>query len=254
MRMTKPCTLIALVGCAALTAALTAAAAPAVTADDAIQLSWDGDEYADTTRESFLGLPVVVPGDHSERTLTVRNDGESAGVLAATIDRVELLDAAIDDSFYDDVTIEWRGGEATLADLRANGETPIAEVPLEQGETTTISIGYDFPVDSVSGNSSEVGARSASFDVLLSLGGNTEPEPAPVPEPEPDPEPQPAPTPEPDALPEGEAEPEAEAVPEESDPLAPTGGQELVWIALASGILIPLGLLLMRVRRTRQNE
>src|SRR5699024_5348860 len=108
-----------------------------------------------------------------------------------------------------------------LAELQANGETPIAEIPLEQGETTTISIGYDFPVDSVSGNSSEVGARSASFDVLLSLGGDAAPQPEPGPEPEPEPEPapvpepQPTPTPEPDVLPEVEDEPEAEAVPEE---------------------------------------
>ena len=145
------------------------------TPDEAIDLSWDGESFAAQTTESFLGMPVTVPGDRAERTLTVRNDGPSAGTFTATITDVELLETAggTPDTFYDDVTIEWPDGSASLADLAADDETTIEELELARGEIATITIGYDFPAEATSGNSSEVGARSAAFDVTLALAGET---------------------------------------------------------------------------------
>ncbi|MGO1849678.1 hypothetical protein [Microbacterium sp.] len=197
------------VGLAALTAS-PAAAAP----DEAIGLSWDGESFAAQTTESFLGMPVTVPGDRAERTLTVRNDGPSAGTFTATITDVELLETAggTPDTFYDDVTIEWPDGSASLADLAADDETTIEELELARGEIATITIGYDFPAEATSGNSSEVGARSAAFDVTLALAGET---------------------------------PAAD----DGDGLAVTGGAPALWLAIVGAALIPLGLALSRFRR-----
>lgn len=208
---------------AVLAAALTSIPAlpAAATTDEAIQLSWDGSDYAATTTETFVGLPVVVPGDQASRTLTVRNDGPAAGVLTATIDDVDLLEASEPDSFYDDVMIEWDGGEASLAELEANGETGIAETTLGEGETTTVTVGYDFPVEAESGNVSQSGERSGTFDVHLALGGEP---------------------------------PEAPGDPDDTDDpgtLPETGGPLTLWLAAAAAVLIPLGLLAQRVRRPR---
>lgn len=151
-----------------------AAAAAAQTNEDAIQMSWDGRTYVAETFESFVGTPVVVPGDHASRTLLVRNEGPSEGVLRAAITNVELLggaSAAGDDDFYDDLTVHWSNGKASMNELGANEATEVIERPLEEGETTELTIGYKFPLQSTSGNRAEVGARSASFDVVLTLGG-----------------------------------------------------------------------------------
>lgn len=197
------------------------AQAAAATTEDAIQLSWDGSNYAATTTETFVGLPVIVPGDQASRTLTVRNDGSAAGVLTATIDDVELLEASEPDSFYDDVMIEWDGGQASLAELDTNGETRIAETTLGEGETTTVTIGYDFPVEAESGNVSQSGERSGTFDVDLALEGQS-----------------PAAAGDPDGA-------------EDPDPLPETGSSLTLWVGAAAAVLISLGLLALRVGRLR---
>ena len=147
-----------------------APAAFATTYADAIQLSWSGTDFAPTTTESFIGAPVAVPGDSASRTLQVRNAGPSAGVLTASIVDVEAGDLEID-SFYDDLTISWNGGSATFADLVAAGDTEILEIPLAQGATTPVTIGYEFPADATSGNATDGGAREAAFNVVLSISG-----------------------------------------------------------------------------------
>lgn len=149
-------------------------AAPAVAAkhSTAIQMSWDGSSYSDTTTESFVGFPVTVPGDSTSRTLTVRNDGPSDGTLRVSIVNVDLLETPIADEFYDDLRIDWNRGSKSIRDLEAAGTTRIMEIPLGEGETTPVTIGYDFPVEATSGNRSNVGARQGSFDVLLELGGD----------------------------------------------------------------------------------
>ncbi|PFG40446.1 hypothetical protein ATJ97_2975 [Georgenia soli] len=200
--------LTALVLAAAVaTPAGTALAAPAggdARGVDAISLSWDGSEYAASTSESFLGVPVSVPGDTAARTLTVRNDGPRQGVLTAEIVNVELLDPEAPDEhhnpdhedpdgsgapfgdpyagagdqgdFYDDVTVGWEtadgAGSASFSALDTDGGRQIGQVALGRGETTEVTISYEFPYDATSGNRANVPPRLASFDVLLTIRGD----------------------------------------------------------------------------------
>lgn len=108
-----------------------------------VHLAWDGATYT-TATESFVGLPVTVPGDRAFRRLEVTNDGPSAGVLRAWVADVELA---------------------------ATPRTPIAETVLEPGASTVIQVGYRFPVESTAGNRARDGELSASFDVLLRIEG-----------------------------------------------------------------------------------
>jgi hypothetical protein len=186
-----------------LVAAVAAPAGAAARGDDTVSLSWDGSEYAASTTESFLGVPVSVPGDTAARTLTVRNDGPRQGVLTAEIVNVELLDPGAPDEhhnpdhedpdgsgapsgdpyagagdqgdFYDDVTVRWEtddgAGSAAFSDLDADGDRQIGQVVLGRGRTTEVTISYEFPYDATSGNRANVAPRQASFDVLLTIRG-----------------------------------------------------------------------------------
>ncbi|MFE2656517.1 hypothetical protein [Brevibacterium sp. NPDC059310] len=161
-------------GLSASHAATTAAQVSAASADysRAIQLSWDGSSYSDATTESFVGFPVTVPGDSTSRTIMVRNDGPTDGTLTVSIVDVELLTPTIDDDFYSDLLIDWQTGRSSIRDLESAGTTRIIDMPLPQGETTPVTIGYDFPREATSGNKSNVGERQGRFDVLFQLGGD----------------------------------------------------------------------------------
>lgn len=180
---------------AALTLALSGIAAGAhadVYFDEFIHLSWDGRTYAGVTAESFLGTPVTVPGDSASRTLLVRNDGPTAGVLRASVADLELLDPEAPDvhhatggdqgSFYADLTVGWGTGSASFTDLEADGVTRFLEKELANGEEVAVTLNYTLPVDATSGNRANAAARDASFDVLFETGGPDAPvrESAPV--------------------------------------------------------------------------
>lgn len=158
--------------------ALLAVPASATSYTEAISLSWNGTDFAPTTTESFIGVPVSVPGDSASRTLQVRNAGPSAGVLTASIVDAQARDLDLD-TFYEDLTISWEGGSARFADLVSDGDTEILEIPLAQGATTPVTIGYDFPVDATSGNAANGGSRQATFDVVLTLSGELPTTPTP---------------------------------------------------------------------------
>lgn len=172
-----------------------AAAHAAVPYDESIHMSWDGTTYTGVTAESFLGTPVTVPGDSVSRTVLVRNDGPMSGTLRASIVNVELLDPAAPDvhhatgadegSLYDDLVVRWPGGSASLTELDANGVTPVLEVELGKGGHVPVTVGYELPAEATSGNRANVAERSASFDVLLEIGGELPPEPPADPEPSP---------------------------------------------------------------------
>lgn len=118
------------------------------TADDSIQLSWDGTNYSNTATSSFIGIdgecPTkeepkttgvwcnrIVPGDHESRTLTIRNDGPGPGTLKGWIINVTTTDPGAKDGdtstvsgskdseqakgspnrdFYSDLQGTWSGG------------------------------------------------------------------------------------------------------------------------------------------------
>lgn len=143
--------------------------------DDAVELSWDdGATYAATTLETFFDGPVLVPGDLTSRTLMVRNEGPTDGTLRVTITGVELLDRdAVDEgNFYDDTSVQWAAGSASLTELADAGQTRILEMDLAQGESVPVELGYDFPGERISGNAANVSQRLASLDVVIELGGD----------------------------------------------------------------------------------
>lgn len=265
-------------GAAASIVLVLGGALPAHAAEpDPIQLSWNGSDYADTVVESFVGTPVAVPGDSAQRTLYVRNDGPSDGTLAVTITRVELLDpdASLDDSFYDDVIVDWGTGSGSLTAIDDAGDTSVLTRPLAMGETTEVTIGYDFPVDATSGNRSNVGDRQASFDVVFTLGGDVV-EPTPTPEPTDTPEPPrptenpeptesptppvptesptpPAPTPSTVPEPRETVDPGLPSAPPKPGGLSPTGGSA-TGLAIVGAAAGAVGLLLLKRRRVRGFE
>lgn len=185
---------------AAVTVAALSVASPAVAQaqesyEDAIQLSWDGSQFAATTSERFVTAPVTVPGDVAERTLTVMNDGPTDGILTAWIDNVVLLDpdsadihhnpdhtapdgsgdyrgAGDQGDFYDDLQISWATGAASATELAAAGTTEILEMSLERGEQVPLSIRVELPYTATSGNTANVDPRLVTFDVHLQLGGD----------------------------------------------------------------------------------
>lgn len=181
---------------ASLALATSAHAAPG--GEEALQLSWDGQIYTATTSESFLGDPVVVPGDTNSRTLQVRNDGPTSGVLRASIINVQIQDPDDEDnhhnpahlnprsgtetagayadagdqgSFYEDLMVSWAGGTASFAELHGNGSTEILQVDLAEGEQVPITLDYGLIDAATSGNRANIEPRLASFDVLVEIGG-----------------------------------------------------------------------------------
>lgn len=218
-----------------------------------IQMSWDGTHYADTTVESFLGSPVTVPGDTATRELLVRNDGPTDATLRATIVNVRLMDRDAPDvhhnpdhvapdnsgnykgagdqgNFYDDLMIDWDGGRASMTQLDDNGDTRILEIPLKHGEVVPVTLDFDFPITSTSGNKANVAPRSAAFDVVLELGGDFGTDKAETP---------------------GTAT--ASVAKAGTGHMLPATGAEygLTWFLLAGALLLAFGGLLVRAARQR---
>jgi hypothetical protein len=139
-----------------------------------VNLAWDGTTYV-TADHSFVGTPVVVPGDRAVRSLRVTNDGPTTGVLRAWVQQVQLLEPAVDDGFYDDLRLDWATASATGAasfrQLAQAERTQIAQTDLGAGESTVVTVGYAFPAGSTTGNRSFVGPREASFVVHLDIRG-----------------------------------------------------------------------------------
>lgn len=160
-------------------AALAAGPATAAPYDDAVLLSWDNVTFTPSTTETFFGLPVAVPGDTGTRSVWVKNDGPSAGTLTATIENVRLAPAA--DAVFDDLSLEWTGGDSTFADLSAAGETQILSTSIAQGAVVEVPLTYVFPEASVEGNFSNGDVRRVViFDVVFEISGQ-EPTPSPSP-------------------------------------------------------------------------
>lgn len=230
-----------------------AAPASATTYADAVQLSWDDVTYASSTTESFIGVPVAVPGDSASRTLHVRNAGPTAGTLTATITAVEL-EGAVADGVYSDLLLSWPGGSSTFADLAAGGDTTFLTVPLDHGATTPVTLTYSFPEDSTAGNRADNGASAvADFDVVLTLSGElptTEPT-GPTTEPTDGPTTGPTDGPSATATATSTGAPTATAGP--TGPLGQTGA-EVTWAAAGALALLAGGAGLWAAARRRRHE
>lgn len=168
--------------------------------DAAVGLSWDGSAYGATTTVSYFGTPVSVPGDSATRTLQVRNDGPTAGYLTAKIVNVDLRtpeavdthhnsqhtapdssglygDAGDQGNIYDDIRVNWSAGSASLSELNTSVTTQLMRVPIERGAVVPVTLVYEFPVASTSGNQANVDLREASFEVELKIEGDSKPTP-----------------------------------------------------------------------------
>ncbi|MBO3088485.1 hypothetical protein [Cellulomonas dongxiuzhuiae] len=171
---------------AVVTVAALVALAPAVPAA-ALDLAWDGPTLSLAwdgalvagAEQSFVGVPVTVPGDRARRAVSVRNDGPTAGTLRAWVEQVDLLDPApgTDDGFYDDLRLDWttvsQSDGASFRALDAAGSTLIAQTHLAQGAATRVEVGYELPLAATTGNRTVVGEREASFVVRFQITGDT---------------------------------------------------------------------------------
>lgn len=180
-----------------LSLALTASTLPTAFALDEVKLSWDGVNYTSQIGESFIGLPISVPGDSKSRTLKVKNDGPTNGTMTVSIINVELKNKEAKEShhvngentgdFYDDVKITGitKSGSITKSFKEYDNEekTIIGQFNIDKNEVTDVTIDYEFPFEATSGNKANVDERLATFDVLIEIQGADSEIQTPVPEP-----------------------------------------------------------------------
>lgn len=206
---------------------------------DTVNIAWDGTPYT-TTSESFVGVPVTVPGDRAVRTLRVTNDGPTAGTVRAWIVDVDLADPTVaHTAFYDDLRLAWTTASshaaASFSTLAATDRTEIGETHVGVGASTDLTIAYEFPTAATSGNRSVDGALQASFDVYLEITGDTGLGPTPP------------------GGGEVDAEGDGSGKGGGSGALATTGAQVAATAGLALGVLVT-GLLLVVVARRRRRH
>ncbi|MCL2490305.1 MAG: hypothetical protein FWF36_06240 [Propionibacteriaceae bacterium] len=168
-----------------LAAGLLAGLAPAsANAPDPIALAWDAPAssmvwvpgQSASAMGSFVGSPVVVPGDHSERTLHVRNDGPSAATAVVQI--VDVSASGASDSVNSDLGsllhLTWQTG-GTGADMtwrqamEAGDPTWSVQFDVEQGAEFSVTAGYYFPIGSTTGQAGGHSSYVMSFNVRITL-------------------------------------------------------------------------------------
>jgi hypothetical protein len=154
---------------AASVALVVLTAGPAMAAPgDAIGLSTEpGGSGTVVVSVPLLGTPNVVPGDSGERAISVRNDGESAGTLTATIVNVTLADDTTD-PFYADLLINGR----PVVDLLGQ-DTQLLTKDLAVGASVPVSMSYEFPLEATSGIDPD-NLLEAHVDIRLTLAGSSD--------------------------------------------------------------------------------
>ena len=187
----------------ALAAAIAAAVIPCATAPyaladppDYVPINWDGTttnldwvggQYA-TTQDSFVGTPVAVPGDFESRTAVVRNAGPSDATAVVELINVAVVTPpeAVNTDFQDcvHIFIETNGKryDATwreALDASIGGTSWLTSFPVAMDAAFSITAGAYFPVDETRGQSDGRPSQALSFDVRVTMGGDT---PAPAPQ------------------------------------------------------------------------
>ena len=196
--------LVALPAAVMLAAGLLGWLAPA-SADpsDPIALAWDAPAsslvwqpgQSASAMGSFVGSPVVVPGDRSERTLHVRNDGPSAATAVVQIVDVSALGASdsVNSELASLLHLTWQTG-GSGADMtwrqaiEAGDPTWSVQFDVEQGAEFSVTAGYYFPIGSTTGQAGGHSSYVMSFNVRITLtekaGGSTivgrDPSPTPT--------------------------------------------------------------------------
>ncbi|MCL2653988.1 MAG: hypothetical protein FWD63_09415 [Propionibacteriaceae bacterium] len=173
---------------------------------DPISLAWDAPSaslvwqpgQSASAMGSFVGSPVVVPGDHYERTLHVRNDGPSAATALVQIVNVSASGPsdAVNSDLDSLLHLTWQTG-GSGADMtwrqaiEAGDPTWGIQFDVEQGAEFSVTAGYYFPIDATTGQSGGHTSYAMRFDVRITLTGKadgpatppTDPKPSPTPAP-----------------------------------------------------------------------
>ncbi|MDR1791633.1 MAG: hypothetical protein LBR20_08320 [Propionibacteriaceae bacterium] len=258
-------------GVAGLVAAIVLATMPAAVAhadDDHLSsywdgptynLSWDGSTYP-TVSDTFLGNPVVVPGDDVHRTLKVRNNTD--GTCDHALVSVDLFDERQDepegsvnhelaDLVYLYWDIEGAKGELKFRDAISAGDTRLTTFSLAPGQVGSIKLGYRFPKAATGGQSHGKPSVIESFKVRISATGDCNPGTGGDPDPDPTPSQTSTPTPKPSPSPTGTATPSPSPSihHDPDDPLAFTGARGWLPYTLGGAVFLIFGFALLRNRR-----
>ncbi|MDR1710628.1 MAG: hypothetical protein LBR58_02025 [Propionibacteriaceae bacterium] len=158
------------------------AAAPAAHADDIG--AWDGPTYNlglgettyTTTSDSFLGTPVVVPGDDIHRTLRIHNRApqlcDDAVVSVLVTDVLQDVPPGAVNSELEDLTqlywdVQGQTGSISYSAARKAGDVQLAEFRLAPGADATVQVGYRFPASQTAGRSLGQASVVESFNVTV---------------------------------------------------------------------------------------
>lgn len=157
---------------------------------------------SDSVGDSAGKIDSIVPGDKDSRTVYVKNNSPSKAILKGWIIDVNTYNPETPDqcpgkpgsiidwegstatcptvgsqgNFYNDVKLSWNGLQSdsknfTTLQAAPDQTTSMGEKELQPGEVVPVTIGYDFPLESTSGNYANVGKRMASFNVKFELQG-----------------------------------------------------------------------------------
>ncbi|WP_337004251.1 MULTISPECIES: LPXTG cell wall anchor domain-containing protein [unclassified Microbacterium] len=144
-----------------------------------VHLDWRGSEYA-TAEASFVGQRLVSPGDHVSRTLRVRNDGPSDGVMTVGLvlaETVPMLTA--NPQLGDHVTLFWDiagvTGSAPFSGLLAldDGRPELVEVQVPRGGDVPVTVGFDVPASLTTEMRANTASTDLRFDIQVHLEGDT---------------------------------------------------------------------------------
>jgi len=150
------------------------------------KLDWQGQGYA-VADDSFLGTPVVVPGDQVEREATITNTGP--GAATAT---VEIIDATVTNppgtlntDLQNNVHLTADAGgksyDATwhqAIDQSVNGVSWQTTVLVPRGDSFNVDLGAYFPATATGGRSLGGPSEELSVDVKVVMVGDTTNTPA----------------------------------------------------------------------------
>lgn len=144
-----------------------------------VHLDWRGSDYA-TAQASFVGERLVSPGDHVSRTLHVRNDGPSDGVMAVGLVLAETVPAlAANPELGDHVTLFWDiagvSGSAPFSDLLAldDGRPELVQVQVPRDTDVPVTVGFDVPAALTTQMSANAESTELMFDVVVKLEGDS---------------------------------------------------------------------------------
>lgn len=144
-----------------------------------VHLDWRGDDYA-TAEASFVGDRVVSPGDRVFRTLGVRNDGPSDGVMAVGLVLAETVPVlAANPELADHVTLFWDiagvTGSAPFSDLLAldDGRPELVQVQVPRGADVPVTVGFEVPASLTTEMNAHAESTDLRFDVVVQIEGDT---------------------------------------------------------------------------------